>query len=177
MTNRSPDFVHKIVFLGDSMVGKTSLVERYVYDSMTPQVGRTIGAILHVKRVHIEEDLVKLVIWDLGGQESFSQLREQYCSNAAGAFLVVDWTRPETLASIDNWLESLYSGAGKVPVVLVANKINLDPVVTVEQLQGLAEVRNLRLIQTSAMENQNVDLAFTELVSEIQLRMKGERNP
>ena len=112
----------------------------------------------------------------LGGQESFSQLREQYCSNAAGAFLVIDWTRPETLANIDNWLESLYAGAGKVPVILVANKIDLDPVVTIEQLQGLAEVRELKMIQTSAMENQNVDLAFTELVGEIQSRMKEGRS-
>lgn len=175
VTNKSPDFVHKLVFLGDSGVGKTSLVERYVYDSMTPDVGRTIGAILHVKVVEIEELTIKLICWDLGGQESFAALREQYCSNAAGAFLVVDWTRPETLANIDSWLKSLYASAGEVPVILVANKIDLEPVVTVEQLQGLADVRGLRMIQTSASENQNVDLAFTELVREIQSRWKAKQ--
>ncbi|MHA1958970.1 MAG: Rab family GTPase [Candidatus Thorarchaeota archaeon] len=169
----TPDFVHKIVFLGDSMVGKTSLVDRYVYDSLSPQTARTIGAMLHVKVAKHQEETIKLVIWDLGGQESFAALREQYCSNAAGAFLVVDITRPETLANIDSWLSSLYTAAGQVPVILVANKIDLKPVITDAQLKGLADVRGLRLIRTSATENQNVDEAFTELVAEVQNRARS----
>lgn len=155
------------------MVGKTSLVERYVYDSLSPQTARTIGAMLHVKVMKHQDETIKLVIWDLGGQESFAALREQYCANAAGAFLVVDITRPETLANIDNWLNSLFSAAGEVPVILIANKIDLQPVITDAQLDGLAEVRNLDLIRTSATENENVDEAFTELVDEIQMRTRS----
>ncbi len=172
MSTDTPDYVHKLVFLGDSGVGKTSLVERYVYNSLSMYTGRTIGAILHVKTVIVDGSRIKLVIWDLGGQESFSALREQYCSNAAGAFLVVDITRPETLANIDRWLNALYSGAGKVPVIMVANKIDLSPVITDDQLAGLAEVRGLKLIRTSATENENVDLAFLELVKSIQEKFK-----
>ncbi len=66
-----PDFVYKFVFLGDSGVGKTSLVQRYVYDSMDPDVGRTIGAILHVKTVTLDDTHYKLICWDIAGQESF----------------------------------------------------------------------------------------------------------
>ncbi|MHA1216510.1 MAG: ADP-ribosylation factor-like protein, partial [Candidatus Thorarchaeota archaeon] len=107
------------------------------------------------------------VIWDLGGQESFAQLREQYCANASGAFFVFDRTRPETLRSVGTWLEALYSAAGRVPVVMIENKIDLEPVVDPREVMEVAERMATRLIQTSATQNMNVDLAFTGLVEAI----------
>ena len=167
MTHSDPDFVHKLVFLGDSSVGKTSLVQRYVYDSLAPDIGRTIGAMLHVKSVDFEGAKHKLVIWDLGGQVAFAALREQYCSHASGAFFVFDRTRVETLEHIDDWLNSLYTAAGQIPVVAVENKIDLESVISDEQIKGVLEARGLKLIQTSALEDKNVNIAFEELVKEI----------
>jgi small GTP-binding protein len=167
VTGVNPDFVHKLVFLGDSGVGKTSLVQRYVYDSLAPDIGRTIGAMLHVKSVEFDDAKHKLVIWDLGGQVAFSALREQYCAQASGAFFVFDRTRVETLQHIDDWLNSLYAAAGKVAVVAVENKIDLESVISDEQIRGVLESRSLKWIQTSAMENKNVNAAFEELVKEI----------
>ncbi len=169
VTHSDPDFVHKLVFLGDSGVGKTSLVQRYVYDSLAPDIGRTIGAMLHVKSVDLDGAKHKLVVWDLGGQVAFSALREQYCSHASGAFFVFDRTRLETLQHIDDWLDSLYSAAGKVAVVAVENKIDLESAIPDEQIKEMLESRNLKWIQTSAMENKNVDVAFKELVKEIRV--------
>ena len=162
-----PDFVHKIVLLGDSLVGKTSLVQRYVYDSLSPDVGRTIGAVLHVKKIDLDGVTHKQVIWDLGGQESFAQLREQYCANASAAFFIFDRTRLETLQHIDDWLNALYSSAGKIPVIAIENKIDLESVITPEQIKGMLEARELIHIQTSAVENTNVDHAYKELVLKI----------
>ncbi len=167
MPGEDPDYVHKLVFLGDTEVGKTSLVQRYVYDSFSPEIGRTIGAMLHVKTVEVKGERHKLVIWDLGGQESFTELREQYCSHASGAFFVFDRTRIETLQHIDDWLNALYTAAGKVAVVVVENKIDLKSAISKEQIQSVVEARSLKLIQTSATENKNVDAAFEELVKEI----------
>lgn len=167
MSNNDPDFVHKIVLLGDSNVGKTSLVQRYVYDSLSPDVGRTIGAVLHVKKLEIDGVVHKMVIWDLGGQESFAALREQYCANASASFFVFDRTRLETLQNIDEWLNALYSSAGKMPVIAVENKIDLETVITDEQIKGMLEARELIHLQTSAIENTNVDSAFRELVQKI----------
>ena len=164
-----PDFVHKLVFLGDSGVGKTSLVQRYVYDSLAPDIGRTIGAMLHVKSVDFEGAKHKLVVWDLGGQVAFAALREQYCSRASGAFFVFDRTRLETLEHIDDWLDSLYTAAGKIPVVAVENKIDLETAITKEQIREMIEARGLSWIQTSATENLNVNIAFEELVREIRM--------
>ena len=150
MASADPDFVHKLVFLGDSGVGKTSLVQRYVYDSLAPDIGRTIGAMLHVKSVDFEGAKHKLVVWDLGGQVAFAALREQYCSRASGAFFVFDRTRLETLEHIDDWLDSLYTAAGKIPVVAVENKIDLESVISEDQIKGIVEARDLKWIRTSA---------------------------
>ena len=167
LSHREPDFVHKIVFLGDSEVGKTSLVERYVYDSFNPNTMHTIGAILHVKYVEIDEYLHKLVLWDLGGQESFSQLREQYCAQAAGAFFVFDTTRPETFRSMDGWLEALFTGSRDAIVIAIENKIDLESRTSPDEIHSELARRVIRYIRTSAIENKNVDLAFSELVREI----------
>ncbi|MFX1482402.1 MAG: Rab family GTPase [Promethearchaeota archaeon] len=167
MAGEEPDFVYKLVFLGDTQVGKTSLVQRYVYDSFSPDIGRTIGAMLHVKTVELEDVRHKLVIWDLGGEKSFTELREQYCANASGAFFVFDRTRIETLEHIDDWLNALHAAAGKVSVIAVENKIDLESVISDDQIRGVLEARSLRHIKTSATENKNVNEAFAELVREI----------
>jgi small GTP-binding protein len=175
VTESNPDFIHKIVLLGDSLVGKTSLVQRYVYDSLSPDVGRTIGAVLHVKKISLDDVVHKLVIWDLGGQESYAQLREQFSANASAALFVFDRTRLETLQHMDNWLNSLYSSTGKIPVIVVENKIDLESVITPEQIKGMIDARKLMHIQTSAVENTNVDVAYTELVKVIMSEKIGRK--
>jgi small GTP-binding protein len=169
-------YVHKLVFLGDSGVGKTSLVQRYVYDSLDTSLARTIGAVLHVKTVPYEGERHKLVIWDLGGEEAFSQLREQYCANASGAFFVFNTTIQKTFESMDTWLEALYTSAGNVPVVIVENKIDLDSNTSPELIKQKTQEKVLKHIRTSALEDTNVDLAFTELVGSIMTQMRKTRD-
>jgi Ras-related protein Rab-6A len=176
LSMRNPDFVHKIVFLGDTQVGKTSLIQRYVYDTLSPDMTRTIGAVLHVKTMQMDGEFHKQVIWDLGGEESFAQLREQYCANASGAFFVFDRTNLKSLEHIDNWLNALYLSAGKVIVIAVENKIDLESAITDAQIQGILESRGLQHIQTSALQNTNVNIAFEEIVKKIRERMKRRKS-
>jgi signal recognition particle receptor subunit beta len=82
---------------------------------------------------------------------------------------VFDRSRLETLEHIDDWLDTLYEAAGKVAVVAVENKIDLESVIPDEKIKEMLEARSLKWIKTSAMVNKNVDVAFTELVKEIRI--------
>jgi small GTP-binding protein len=130
-------------------------------------MSRTIGAVLHVKRAEYKDTIHKLVIWDLGGQKSFAELREQYCSNASGAFFVFDRTRPDTFENIEEWLQALKTAAGEVPVVVLENKIDLDSAIDENMVHQTIAKHVLRFVQTSATENIQVEQAFNELVREI----------
>ena len=90
-----PDYLFKIVFLGEGAVGKTSLVGRYVYDSFEGDYLATIGTDIHVKKVHVDNTSVKLVVWDIAGQDDFAQLRKAYYQNASPLYLL-QWDDSET---------------------------------------------------------------------------------
>ncbi|MHA1928587.1 MAG: Rab family GTPase [Candidatus Thorarchaeota archaeon] len=156
-----------MVFLGEGGVGKTSLVGRYVYDSFEGDYLATIGAAMHTKPVKIDDTLCKLVVWDIAGQDDFAQLRKAYYQNASGAFFVFDTTRPDTIERIEDWIEALYDSTGKIPLVLLENKVDLDSKMDQKKIKALSKKHGFKVIQTSAKEDKNVEEAFTEMTQEI----------
>jgi small GTP-binding protein len=168
-------FLWKLVFLGEGGVGKTSLVGRYVYDSFEGDYLATIGAAMHTKPIKLDDILCKLVIWDIAGQDDFAQLRKAYYNNASGAFFVFDTTRPETIERIEEWIEALTAVTGKIPIVLLENKIDLESKIDREKLEQIAEKLDLKLIQTSAKEDTNVEKAFLEMTQEILERSRAKK--
>lgn len=167
-------YLFKLVFLGEGAVGKTSLVGRYVYDSFEGDYLATIGTDIHVKTIellaqneHDEDTLVKLVVWDIAGQDDFAQLRKAYYQNASGAFFVYDCTRPDTLSRIDEWIEALFGVTGKIPLVLIENKVDLDCQMPKGQAEKIAKKHDIVLIRTSAKDDTNVEEAFHEMTREI----------
>ncbi len=168
------DYLFKIVFLGEGAVGKTSLVGRYVYDSFEGEYLATIGTDIHVKTLTINGTRVKLVIWDIAGQDDFAQLRRAYYQNASGAFFVFDTTRPETLERLDEWLDALFGVTGAIPVVLIENKVDLQSKIPKGMAESVASEHSFRLIRTSAKEDTNVEEAFHEITSEILCRAKAK---
>jgi small GTP-binding protein len=169
------DYLWKLVFLGEGGVGKTSLVGRYVYDSFEGDYLATIGAAMHTKPIKVNDTMCKLVIWDIAGQDSFEQLRKAYYQNASGAFFVFDTTRPETIRRIEEWISALTAVTGKIPIVCLENKIDLESKIDREKLNAVASKLNLKLIQTSAKDDTNVEEAFQEMASEILQRMRAKK--
>jgi small GTP-binding protein len=167
-------YLFKIVFLGEGAVGKTSLVGRYVYDSFEGDYLATIGTDIHVKIVDVNDTRVKLVIWDIAGQDNFAQLRRAYYMNASGAFFVFDTTRPETIRRIDDWINALYAVTGEIPLVLLENKTDLESGLDDTERESIAAKYNTPILKTSAKEDVNVEEAFREVTSEI-LRRARER--
>ena len=161
------DFLFKIVFLGEGAVGKTSLVGRYVYDSFEGDYLATIGTDIHVKMVNVDDTVVKLVIWDIAGQDNFAQLRRAYYMNASAAFFVFDTTRPETIERVDEWLNALFTVTGKIPLVLLENKVDLESAIEDAVRDVVKTKHGVPIIPTSAKEDTNVEEAFREMTRDI----------
>ncbi len=138
----------------------------------------TIGADFAVKETSVDENNVKFQIWDLAGQPRFSSVRELYYKGSCGGLLIYDCTRPESFQNLDEWIEELWknNGRGKVPLILIANKVDLreenpDSISTELGLDYLKRLNERTAesgfesvyIETSAKTGQNVDMAFHEL--------------
>jgi len=169
-------YLFKLVFLGEGAVGKTSLVGRYVYDSFEGDYLATIGTDIHVKMIQVEDDvLVKLVVWDIAGQDDFAQLRKAYYQNTSGAFFVFDTTRPETIERIDEWIDALFSVTGPIPLVLLENKVDLETAISKKSIKAFVDKYEVDWIRTSAKEDMNVEEAFTKMTIEILRRSRTQR--
>ncbi|MHA1928080.1 MAG: Rab family GTPase [Candidatus Thorarchaeota archaeon] len=167
-------YLFKIVFLGEGAVGKTSLVGRFVYDSFEGDYLATIGTDIHLKMVQVDDVLVKLVIWDIAGQDNFAQLRKAYYMNASGAFYIFDTSRAETVERIDEWVQALYTVTGEIPLIICENKTDLESAISQKTRDEISKKLNVKMIKTSAKENTNVEEAFREMTQEILARARDK---
>jgi len=174
------EFVFKIVVLGEAAVGKTSLINQYVEYSFKEDYKPTLGANIIRKDVFIEEinSKVRLIMWDLAGQEKYNVIRSMYFQGCVGALLVYDVTRPNTFELVNSkWLMDFKKFIKKEGTyILIGNKIDLNEqrVVSTEDGKKLAnEIQASDFVETSAKLNQNVETAFKNLVYQI-LRNHGE---
>ena len=148
---------------------------RYVYNSFEGDYLATIGTDIHVKLVNVEDVRVKMVIWDIAGQDNFAQLRKAYYQNASGAFFVLDTTRPETIERIDDWIGALYAVTGDIPLVILENKTDLESAITDKAREAVTKKYNTPILKTSAKEDVNVEEAFREITREILNRSRQKK--
>ncbi len=180
MSEDVKEFVFKIVVLGDAAVGKTSLINMYIEQSFSEDYKPTLGANIIRKDVHVDEinASVRLIMWDLAGQEKYNVIRSMYFQGCVGALLVYDVTRHNTFETIDSkWLKDFKKYVKKEGTyILIGNKIDLkdDRVVSTEDGEKYAkEIDASDFIETSAKYGENVEQAFSNLVNQI-LRKLGE---
>jgi small GTP-binding protein len=124
------DYIFKYIVIGNSGVGKSCIVNRFISDEYTEELESTIGVEFGAKVVQLEGEgrnhTVKLQIWDTAGQETFQSITRSYYRSAAGALLVYDITNKETLTSCENWLnEARTNGNEEMVICLVGNKSDL----------------------------------------------------
>ncbi|KAI4345165.1 hypothetical protein L6164_012316 [Bauhinia variegata] len=160
----------KVIVLGDSGVGKTSLMNQYVYKKYSPQYKATIGADFVTKEVQVDDKLVTLQIWDTAGQERFQSLGAAFYRGADCCVLVYDVNIPKTFETLNNWHDEFLKQANPndpevFPFVLVGNKIDIDGVnsrmVSEKKAREWCASRgNIPYFETSAKEGYNVDVAF-----------------
>ncbi len=119
--------IFKIVIVGDSGVGKSNILSRYVQDEFYQESKSTVGVELSTKNYKINDSFVKVNIWDTAGQERYKSITAAYYKGAKGAMIVFDLTRKDTYESVDKWFNDIKSMAdNNIMVLLVANKCDLD---------------------------------------------------
>jgi Ras-related protein Rab-11A len=162
------EFRFKIVMLGDGAVGKTAMTTRFTQDSFNTDYKRTIGADFAVKRLEIPDIDAKVTLqcWDLAGQPRFEFVRQGFYRGARGGLLLFDVTRRRTFLNIDRWKEETIDNVGKkIPIVVVANKIDLveSRVVPEKEGRNYANENEFIYVESSALTGENVEAAYVEL--------------
>jgi len=170
----SNKFFYKVCIVGDSEVGKTTLLHQYLKRRFVPDAQRTIGSNFFVIYVKIPsvKNLLTLQVWDLAGQPRFRWVRYAFYKGAKGIVYAFDLTRRETFDSLFTWKEEVESKIGVQPNVIVGNKLDLLKHET--RIIKLEEVNNLKqtltaheYYKTSAKLGTNVDDAFSKLALEM----------
>ncbi len=161
----------KICLLGDFAVGKTSLVRKFVYDLFDDKYISTIGVKVSRKTIAALTDNgvaeLTMMLWDLAGSEDFSHIRANYLRGSAGAILVCDLTRPETLTNLRTYVQDLREQIEDPKLILAANKVDLrdEHRISEAEIAALAEELGTSLVFTSAKTGQGVDEIFRTLGS------------
>ena len=161
----------KLVLLGESSVGKTSIVSRFVNQQFTDLQDSTIGAAYFSKLSMIKGENYRLEIWDTAGQERYHSLAPMYYRGAKGAIVVFDITSAHSFEKAKSWISELKLTANmNVQITLVGNKTDLQHrrQVLSDTAKNYAEQEELTYIETSAKNNINIDDIFNETVTNIQ---------
>jgi small GTP-binding protein len=166
------EYVFKITILGNAAVGKTSLINQYVESTFQEDYKPTLGANIIRKDVKINDNKIRLIMWDLAGQKKYQSIRSMYFQGCVGALLVYDVTRPKTFEAIDDkWLSDFKKYVEEEgSYILIGNKIDLEDERKVDTAQGeklAKEISASSFIETSAKYGDNVEEAFKTLVREI----------
>jgi len=169
------DYLIKLLLIGNSNVGKSSLSLRFSDDVYVPSYMATIGIDFRIRTVDIGDKKYKLQIWDTAGQEKFRSITYSYYHGANGVLVVYDVTDRFSFQSIESWMDNISRHTrDPIAVVLVGNKCELGSrVVKTCEGQELADKYGISFIETSARSNICVDKAFSLIVNAVR-ELSGE---
>ncbi len=170
--------VFKVIAVGDGSVGKTSITIRFCEGKFSQEYLMTIGANFGVKQNTVsfgeENKDIKLQIWDTGGQERFSPIRELYYKGALGALVVFDVTSRESFDHVPNWFSEVRKNVSNIPITLIGNKIDIpNRVVNYDEGMQMARRCAAPYRETSAKTGERIDDVFLELSYRILLSLYG----
>ena len=158
----------KIVLLGDPSVGKTSVARKFVYDIFDDKYISTLGTKITKKQINYN-NLIKdlkinltLLVWDVMGQHDFAKFHQVAFTGCKGAIIVCDIARFETIKNWEYWQKSVYESEGRIPIILIGNKIDLaeNHKPGVEMFENIVKQFNIPSYFTSARTGENIEKAF-----------------
>ena len=168
----------KLIILGDSGVGKTNIIQRYISDTFNTETRATVGVEFFVKNYRVNNDIIKLEIWDTAGQERYKSITSAYYKGSRGALIVYDITRTITFEDIEKWKNEINEKVkGSLKLMLIGNKCDLkdERKVSIEEALEKAKLLNIPLMETSALDSTNIQKAFENILKEMYKEFKKEK--
>ena len=164
------EMMFKVVLVGDSFVGKTNIMSKYLKNEFHEDSKATVGVEFGSKQFTVEGHSIKAQIWDTAGQERYKAITSAYYKGARGAFIVYDITRKQSFESVEKWVNDVTAVADKnITIILIGNKSDLEDQrqVTKEQGQDKANKLEIAFMETSAFSGENLEKAFNMMINEV----------
>ena len=168
-----PKHKRKVLLIGAPGVGKTALVDRFVFNKFETNYQTTVGVNILTKDVEFSPgEICTLAIWDFGGEERFSQVRKNFYQGANGILAVFDLFNVNSFIQVLEWMMEIHEKVSEnLPFVLIGNKTDLletsESEVYAREAKTFAESRGSFYIETSAKDSTNVEYGFTNLTCQI----------
>ncbi|KAM4835090.1 ras-related protein Rab-23 [Thomomys bottae] len=164
----------KLVVVGNGAVGKSSMIRRYCKGGFTKDYKKTIGVDFLERQIQVNDEDVRLMLWDTAGQEEFDAITKAYYRGAQACVLVFSTVDRESFEAVSSWREKVVAEVGDIPTVLVQNKIDLldDSCIKNEEAEALAKRLKLRFYRTSVKEDLNVTEVFKYLAEKYLQKLK-----
>ncbi len=169
-SNNTKEINIKLIIIGDSDVGKTTLIYRYTDNYFNEEISPTVGLDNKVKKLNIQGLQAKIQIWDTAGQEKYDSLTSQLYKNTDGIILVFDLTNNTSFISIKKYIEKIKKNCDhKIKKLLVGNKVDMKDGIKVNKkdIYDLCKNNCLKYNDVSAKENINVEKAFRTIIDSI----------
>jgi small GTP-binding protein len=164
------DYKFKVVVIGDSGVGKTNLIKRFITNTFSDNSKATVGVEFITKSYKIKNQIFKIELWDTAGQERYKSITAVYYKGAKGALVVYDTTSKMSFNNIDKWLAEIKDKTSNdLKLMIIGNKIDLKEFreVSNEQATEKAKTLGIPIMETSALDATNVKEAFNDLIREM----------
>ena len=177
----STNYIIKILTLGETQVGKTSIVLRYSEDKFNYNKIATIGIDFKIKIIRKGNEKIKVSIYDTAGQERFQNIVKHYYKGANGVLLIYDITKRDTFKKLDFWIEDLKENADNIDnlfIYLIGNKNDMEEKreVSFQEATDFAKDKHLPYIEVSAKTGNNIKKLFDEVIKGAMTKMLTNEN-
>ncbi len=160
----------QLIIVGETCVGKTSLLYQYSHGLFTKNHLATVGIEFFTKEETINGKKIRVKVWDTAGQEQYKALTKNFYRNSDGVIIVYDVSERETFEKVQGWVESINEYSDKernIQKIIVANKVDLPRKVTTEEGKKLAEKYNIPFFEASAKDDSGIKEFMTKIITDV----------